>query len=248
MDIDVNDISKTIGKNIKKARINKINSVKGIKKEKANYSLEHLAKKLGVSKSSLSQLENGKIISINFEKVLNLCKELEVDFFSLFDETTLSFSKKENSEFTNLYTDFKQYRKCLVDTVIEKMYNIYISYNENIKKIQNPISFNKKIGFNIKMIREQQNLSQNDLAKKINCKSANTIYRIENGITTVSFTRLLKICASLNINFYFIFSNFNFTEYSINLPLKAKYCLLDKKDKEILNFLIDKIRLVTKYN
>ena len=55
-----------------------------------------------------------------------------------------------------------------------------------------------RIGFNIRKIREEKNLSQQDLAAACNFEKSN-MSRIEAGRTNLTIGTLLKICEALQV-------------------------------------------------
>lgn len=58
----------------------------------------------------------------------------------------------------------------------------------------------KKIGNRIKYIRENQNMTQEELAKKCGYSSRSTINKIELGINDVPYSKINNIAQALNVN------------------------------------------------
>jgi len=96
----------------------------------------------------------------------------------------------------------------------------------NIKKyhlIMNTLNDIKEtFGIALKRIREQNNLTQEQLAEKLNLETFQTINRIENGKTFVSGETFGKICDFFNVspNYFFIKNPQIFSKESIDYKRK----------------------------
>lgn len=71
----------------------------------------------------------------------------------------------------------------------------------------------KDIGAKIKMLREQQGLSQKDLGKKFKA-TAQVVSNIECGKQNVTLGTLTKICDALGYEITIFFSNIKATSYT----------------------------------
>lgn len=242
MENELNEICKIIGKNIKKARLKNITS----SKKNSDYTLEKVANRLKVSKSCLSQLENGKLNSIKFEKILNLCKEINVKFFFILKETSLDPCNDEN-EFENLLNknygikDLSIEYEKVIKNFVKELYNMSFPQNNDTEK-----DFKKNIGINIRNIRIQKNISQKELTEKMNLADTNAISRIERGKTKVTFDMLIRICMALEISFQFIFQNNKFDKYSIELQASDMYVLFNESQKSLVKSFVEAIPKIQK--
>lgn len=99
---------------------------------------------------------------------------------------------------------------------------------------------NKILGENIRTIRKSNNLTQEQLADKLNINT-NYLSQIENGKSGISLDTAIKICQITNSSTISLFKNI------IASPNKFEnYDLLNDKEKELVNEII--VLLIKQHN
>ncbi len=99
---------------------------------------------------------------------------------------------------------------------------------------------NKILGENIRTIRKSNNLTQEQLADKLNINT-NYLSQIENGKSSISLDTAIKICQITNSSTIALFKNI------IASPNKFEnYDLLNDKEKELVSEII--VLLIKQHN
>lgn len=88
-------------------------------------------------------------------------------------------------------------------------------------------------GEKLKLLREEKNLTQNDLAKLLNVSKAN-ISRYESGIRQPSIETIIRIAKFFNVSIDWLFGRSNIKSFS---SVSGKPRDFDSLDLEILEFI-----------
>lgn len=98
--------------------------------------------------------------------------------------------------------------------------------------LSNNSIYNEILGQNIRDIRKNINITQEELAEKLNMNSK-SISKIENGKVGISLDTAINICQLANCSSVHLFKNI------IKSPdISDKYELLSQRDKSVINQMI----------